>query len=179
MKFGERNTLPNSNSTYGFPEQYDHKHHKGPTGRSAKFQHGDAQAAHNQGLDMYQWVVDDVQSKRLWEFASKTEQARRDWMAAVKKCAGPVQCFQVQILEVDHLPKTDKMGKCDPQVKVTMGPHSHTTVHQDKTYKASYSQTFDYPAIHLNDLVVEVGLGAACIFADCFAYFGGDTPCLL
>lgn len=137
-------------------EQYDHKHHKGPTGRSAKFQHGDAQAAHNQGLDMYQWVVDDVQSKRLWEFASKTEQARRDWMAAVKKCAGPVQCFQVQILEVDHLPKTDKMGKCDPQVKVTMGPHSHTTVHQDKTYKASYSQTFDYPAIHLNDLVVEV-----------------------
>jgi hypothetical protein len=115
---------------------------------------------------MYQWVIDDVQNKRLWEFASKTEHGRHDWMAAVKKCAGPVDCFHVQVLEVDHLPKTDKLGKCDPQVKVTMGHHSHTTVHQDKTYRASYSQTFDYPAIHLNDLVVEVGPGIACVFAD-------------
>lgn len=132
------------------------KHHKGSFGRSSKFQHSEAHAAQALGLDMYQWVIDDVQSKRVWEFASKTEHARHEWMMAVKACAGPVETFLVLVSEIDHLPKTDKLGKCDPQVKVTMGPHSHTTAHHDRTYNASFNQTFEYPAAHLSDLVVTV-----------------------
>lgn len=105
---------------------------------------------------MFQWFIDDVDNKRKWEFASQTEHHRREWMVAVKICAGPVECFHVTVLEVDHLPKTDRMGKCDPQVKVSMGSHSHTTIHRDNTYKASFSQSFDFPAAHLSDVVVEV-----------------------
>jgi hypothetical protein len=133
-----------------------HTQNKGSFGRAAKFRAAKANAAHNLGLDMFQWTIDDVLSNRSWQFACKTEDARHEWMLAVKAAAGPVEAFHVQVLEVDHLPKTDGLGKCDPQVKITMGAHTHTTVHHNKTYKAIFTQTFEYPAAHLGDLIVEV-----------------------
>ena len=133
-----------------------HSQHKGSHGRAARFKHGEHRAAHALHIDMFHWVIDDVDGKRVWECACPTEHYRTEWMHAVKSCAGPVEVFHVAALEVDHLPKTDRMGKCDPQVKVSMGPYSHTTSHHDKTYKANFHQSFDFPAARLCDLIVEV-----------------------
>jgi hypothetical protein len=62
----------------------------------------------------------------------------------------------VAISEVDHLPKMDTFGKCDPMVRVVKGGESHKTSHKEKTYKAIWSEEFKFDSSNKEDIVFEV-----------------------
>ena len=63
-----------------------------------------------------------------------------------------------QIKDVDHLPKTDMLGTCDPQVEVRMGGKKFKTDYKSNTYRASFTEVFEFDldALALGDMELEL-----------------------
>ena len=61
-----------------------------------------------------------------------------------------------QIKKVQHLPKCDTIGSCDPQVKVRMSAKEFKTRHIPSTYTASWEEVFKFDASNLNDMEIEL-----------------------
>lgn len=57
-----------------------------------------------------------------------------------------------QVKEVDHLPKADTFGKCDPQVEIKMGASCFKTGYKSNTYKASFTEVFEFDATAIGDM---------------------------
>ena len=49
-------------------------------------------------------------------------------------------------MEVRHLPKMDTVGKCDPQVKVTMSGVTFKTKFVPNVYTTKFEEKFDFDA---------------------------------
>ena len=57
-----------------------------------------------------------------------------------------------QVKEVDHLPKCDTFGKCDPQVEIKMGASCFKTGYKSSTYKAAFTEVFEFDATAIGDM---------------------------